>query len=85
MSVESGDMRRLAPTAQEDLRLRGVAALESGRVRTYGQAAEVFRVSERSVGTWWRPFRAAGRRCGNRAPDWASCSMPRRAGRHFRR
>jgi transposase len=54
-------MRRLSPVAQEDLRLRVVAALESGRVRTYGQAAEMFGVSERSVGTWWRAFRAGGR------------------------
>jgi alkylated DNA nucleotide flippase Atl1 len=35
-------MRRLPPAAQEDLRLRVVSALESGRVRTYGQAAEMF-------------------------------------------
>ncbi|MFI9081630.1 IS630 family transposase [Streptomyces sioyaensis] len=54
-------MRRLTPVAQEDLRLRVVAALESGRVRTYGQAAEVFGVSERSVGTWWRAFKTGGR------------------------
>ncbi|MCY0931532.1 IS630 family transposase [Streptomyces sp. H27-H1] len=54
-------MRRLSPAAQEDLRLRVVAALESGRVRTYGQAAEVFGVSTRSVGTWWRASRAGGR------------------------
>ncbi len=39
---------------------RGIAALESGRVRTYGRAAVVFRVLERSVLTWWRPFRAVG-------------------------
>lgn len=54
-------MRRLSPAAQEVLRLRVVAALESGRVRTYGQAAEMFGVSERSVGTWWRASRAGGR------------------------
>ncbi|MFD6324434.1 IS630 family transposase [Streptomyces sp. NPDC058442] len=54
-------MRRLPPAAQEDLRLRVVSALESGRVRTYGQAAELFGVSERSVGTWWRASRTGGR------------------------
>lgn len=54
-------MRRLPPAAQEDLRLRVVAALESGRVRTYGRAAEMFGVSERSVGTWWRASRVGGR------------------------
>lgn len=54
-------MRRLPPVAQEDLRLRVVAALESGRVRTYGQAAEVFGVSVRSVGSWWRAFKSGGR------------------------
>ncbi|MCX5205909.1 IS630 family transposase [Streptomyces sp. NBC_00237] len=39
----------------------GVAALESGQVQTYRQAAEVFGVSVRSVGTWWRKYQAAGR------------------------
>ncbi|MEV7676214.1 winged helix-turn-helix domain-containing protein [Streptomyces sp. NPDC088752] len=38
-----------------------VSALESGRVRTYGQAAEMFGVFERSVGTWWQASRAGGR------------------------
>lgn len=55
-------MRRLSPAAQEDPRLRVVAALESGRVRAYGQAAEMFEVSERSVGSWWRSSRAGDRR-----------------------
>lgn len=41
-------MGRLPPAAQEDLRLRVVHALESGWVRTYGQAAQMFGVSERS-------------------------------------
>ncbi|GAQ51469.1 hypothetical protein a10_01249 [Streptomyces acidiscabies] len=54
-------MQRLSLAAQEDLRLRVVSALESGRVWTYGQAAEVFGVSERSVGTWWRAGRTGGR------------------------
>jgi len=42
------------------LRLRVVAALESGKVRTYRQAAQMFGVGERSVGTWWRAYRAGG-------------------------
>ncbi|MEZ3180098.1 winged helix-turn-helix domain-containing protein [Streptomyces pimonensis] len=54
-------MRWLPPAAQEDLRLRVVSALESGRVWTYGQAAEMFGVSVRSVGTWWRASRAGER------------------------
>ncbi|MFB6590040.1 hypothetical protein ACFWDF_29840 [Streptomyces diastaticus] len=33
-------------------------------MRTYGQAAEMFGVSERSVGTWWRASRAGGRAGG---------------------
>ncbi|MGY2055304.1 IS630 family transposase [Nocardia gipuzkoensis] len=55
------DARRLSPAAQEVVRLRVVAALESERVRSYGEAAEVFGVSRRSVGTWWRRYRAGGR------------------------
>jgi transposase len=41
--------------------LRVVAALKAGRVRTYGQAAEMFGVSERSAGEWWRKYQAGGR------------------------
>jgi transposase len=55
------DARRLSPAAQEVVRLRVVAALESGRVRSYREAAEMFGVSQRSVGTWWRRFRDGGR------------------------
>ncbi|WP_067480243.1 winged helix-turn-helix domain-containing protein, partial [Nocardia amamiensis] len=55
------DLRRLSPAAQEVVRLRVVAALESGRVRTYGEAGEMFGVSQRSVGTWWRRYQAGGR------------------------
>lgn len=54
-------MRQLSPSAQEGLRLRVVTAIASGQVRTYGQAAEVFGVSERSVGTWWRAYQVGGR------------------------
>ncbi|MFD4686839.1 IS630 family transposase [Streptomyces sp. NPDC058219] len=38
-----------------------MAALESGQVKGYRQAAEVFQVAERSVGTWWRAYQAGGR------------------------
>jgi transposase len=55
------DARRLAPAAREVLRLRVVAVLESGRVRGYRRAAEMFGVSERSVGSWWRAYQAGGR------------------------
>ncbi|MBB5803072.1 transposase [Saccharothrix ecbatanensis] len=51
----------MSPAEREVLRLRVVAALESGRVEGYRQAAEVFGVSERSVGTWWRAYRREGR------------------------
>jgi transposase len=51
----------LSPAEREVLRLRVVAALESGRVEGYRQAAEVFGVFERSVGTWWRAYRRDGR------------------------
>ncbi|MFE4875127.1 helix-turn-helix domain-containing protein [Streptomyces sp. NPDC056682] len=59
--IELGGARGLGPAAQEVVRLRVVAALESGQVRTYRRAAEVSGVSERSVGTWWRKYKAAGR------------------------
>ena len=52
---------RLSPAEQEVLRLRVVAALESGQVEGYRQAAEVFGVSVRSVGAWWRSYRREGR------------------------
>jgi transposase len=41
--------------------LRVVAARESGTVHTYRQAAEMFGVSERPVGSWWRANRGGGR------------------------
>ncbi|WP_189969741.1 IS630 family transposase [Streptomyces violascens] len=59
--IELGGARGLSPAVQEVVRLRVVAALESGQVRTYRQAAEVFGVSQRSVGTWWRKYKCAGR------------------------
>jgi transposase len=59
--IEVEDARRLSPAEREVLRLRVVAALESGKVAGYRQAAEVFGVSERSVGSWWRAYRRDGR------------------------
>jgi hypothetical protein len=59
--VSDRDLRRLSPAAQEVVRLRVVAALESELVRTYGEAAEMFGVSQRSVGTWRRRYSAGGR------------------------
>jgi transposase len=59
--IEVEDARRLHLAAREVVRLRVVAALESGQVRTYRQAAEMFGVSERSAGTWWRAHRGGGR------------------------
>jgi transposase len=59
--AEGGDARRLAPAVQEELRWRVVSALESGAVGTYAEAAEVFQVAERSVGSWWRAYRKQGR------------------------
>ncbi|MEU4806325.1 helix-turn-helix domain-containing protein [Actinosynnema sp. NPDC023587] len=58
--VEIEGAHRLSPAEQEVLRLRVVTALESGQVEGYKQAAEVFRVSVRSVGTWWRAYRQEG-------------------------
>ncbi|MFI1184543.1 IS630 family transposase [Streptomyces sp. NPDC020799] len=59
--AESGDLRRVASAGRGVVRLRVVAALESGQVKGYRQAAEVFKAAERSVGTWWRAYQAGGR------------------------
>ncbi|QQQ80164.1 IS630 family transposase [Saccharothrix sp. 6-C] len=59
--IEVEGAHRLSPAEREVLRLRVVAALESGVVAGYRQAAEVFGVSERSVGSWWRAYRRDGR------------------------
>ena len=50
----------MSPAEREVLRLRVLAALEAGRVEGYRQAAEVFGVSECSVGAWWRAYRRDG-------------------------
>ncbi|MGM1058926.1 helix-turn-helix domain-containing protein [Saccharothrix sp. Mg75] len=55
--VELESAYRLSPAEQEVLRLRVVAALEARQVEGYRRAAEVFGVSVRSVGTWWRAYR----------------------------
>ncbi|WP_424187598.1 IS630 family transposase [Actinokineospora sp. G85] len=59
--VEVEGAHRLSPAEREVLRLRVVAALESGQVEGYKQAVEVFGVSVRSVGTWWRAYCRDGR------------------------
>ncbi|MCZ0991858.1 helix-turn-helix domain-containing protein [Streptomyces noursei] len=59
--AESGDLRRVVRAGWEVVRLRVVAALESGQVKGYRQAAEVFQVAEWSVGSWWRAYQAGGR------------------------
>lgn len=53
--------QRLSSAGQRVVRLRAVAVMESGRVRPSRQAVEVFGVSERSAGAWWRRYRV-GRR-----------------------
>ncbi|GDY33696.1 helix-turn-helix domain-containing protein [Gandjariella thermophila] len=59
--IKIKDARGLPPAALEVLRLRVVAALESGKVRGYRRTAEMFGVSQRSVGSWWRAYRDGGR------------------------
>ena len=59
--IEVEGAHRLSPVERKVVWLRVVAALEAGRVEGYRQAAEVFGVSERSVGTWWRAYRRDGR------------------------
>ncbi|MFI1184604.1 transposase [Streptomyces sp. NPDC020799] len=71
----SGDLRRVAPAGREVVRLRVVAALEAGTVGSYRQAAEVFGVSERSVGSWWRACQTGGR-------DALAVKRTRRSGPH---
>src|SRR5690349_17550583 len=69
MLIEVGDARLLSSAAQQVVRLRVVSALEAGRVRSYRQAAETFKVSERSVGTWWRAYRSRRPRGAGRAGE----------------
>lgn len=59
MSDLVGDARHLSPSAQEALRLRGVAALVAGRER--GEVAAVFGVSLKAVDAWWAKWQAGGR------------------------
>jgi transposase len=60
MKVKVTDARRLSPDAQEDLRRRVVAAVQSGRSQT--EVAETFGVSLRSVNRWANEFRRNGNR-----------------------
>jgi transposase len=78
--AETFDARRLSMEAQEDLRRRVVAALDSGMSQL--QAAHVFGVSRRAVGRWVHAYRAGGpgalggRRRGRRAGQhWLSRPM----------
>lgn len=59
MSDLVGDARYLAPSAQEVLRLRAVAALVAGRDRE--DVAAVFGVSLKAVDNWWSKWQAGGR------------------------
>ncbi|MGH2902051.1 MAG: winged helix-turn-helix domain-containing protein [Solirubrobacteraceae bacterium] len=54
------DTRTLSPAAQEDLRRRVVAAVESGR--TQREVAEVFHVNPTSVSGWVNAWRRKGDR-----------------------
>ena len=59
--IVARDARRLSRADREALRLQVVDALESGTVAGYRQAVEMFGVSERSVGSWWRAYQRDGR------------------------
>jgi transposase len=58
MMVHVTDPRRLSPSAQEDLRRRAVAAIQSGRGLV--EVAAVLGVSVRSVQRWMKSFRDNG-------------------------
>jgi transposase len=60
MMVHVTDPRRLSPSAQEDLRRRAVAAIQSGRGLV--EVAAVLGVSVRSVQRWMKSFRDNGTR-----------------------
>ncbi|WP_137816933.1 helix-turn-helix domain-containing protein [Gandjariella thermophila] len=74
-----GGARRLSRAQREVLRLRVVAALESGQVSGYRRAAQVFRVCERSVGSWWRAYRRDGRQALAVRRRWWWSGRPARA------
>jgi len=52
------DARKLAPSTQEQIRRKAVAAVDNGM--THVKAAEVFGVTRHSVDRWVRAYRAAG-------------------------
>ena len=52
------DARKLAPSAQEAIRRKAVAAVNAGMSQT--QAAEVFGVAQKTVWMWLKAFRAGG-------------------------
>jgi transposase len=60
MAVVVQDARRLSPQAQEDLRRRAVAAVESGM--SQAEVARVFGVSPKTVWRWVNAFTRKGNR-----------------------
>jgi transposase len=52
------DARKLAPSAQEAIRRKAVAAVNAGMGQT--QAAEVFGVAQKTIWMWLKAFRAGG-------------------------
>ena len=52
------DARRLAPSTQEEIRRKAVAAVETGMTRV--KAAKIFGVTRHSVDRWVLAYRAAG-------------------------
>jgi transposase len=56
--MERRDSRRLSPAAQEELRRRAVAAVESGATRT--EVARLLGVPRQTVGLWVKAYQEAG-------------------------
>jgi transposase len=56
--MERRDSRRLSPAAQEELRRRAVAAVESGATRT--EVARLFGVPRQTVGLWVAAYQEGG-------------------------
>ncbi|WP_020667772.1 helix-turn-helix domain-containing protein [Amycolatopsis nigrescens] len=81
--IRDGDARSLPADALERLRRQVVAAVESGF--PHEQAARVFGVSRKTVGTWVRTYQAGGeqalqpRRRGRRAGDRLALSAAQQA------
>jgi transposase len=56
--METDDARKLAPKAQEALRIRAVRAVLAGKMQS--EVAQVFGVTTRSVTRWVKTYRAKG-------------------------